>query len=212
MRELTWLAVLLPALAAAAPQGAGAPPRDADRAERAEHMQKRMRLARAMALAEALDLDDAAALRTRDVLARYDEKRAPLRAQARDALRVVRDAAHGDQAAAAQVDAALQRARDARAKLQQLDAQMLDEVAKGLTPERKARAAMILARFHGPHHMAGFRGREGCGGKHGMGGRFGPQPGGAGWHAEEGPMGPGHDDEHAAAPEDLEDDALAGAF
>ena len=174
-------AALLPALAAAAAQPPPAWPGEG----RKEHVQKRLRVARAVGLAEALDLDEAGALRVRDTLAKYDEQRAPLRDQLRGGIKTVRDAAHGDQAAAAQLDAALQRTRDARAKLQQLDAKMLDEITKGMTPERKARAAVFLATFrfrgagmamhHGPrgewgpgrpHHEMG--GRMGCGmGEHG---------------------------------------------
>src|SRR5689334_4845785 len=118
----TWMivATLLPALAAAAPQPP-APPAGAPEQGRNERLEKRMRVARTVGLAEALDLDAQGALRVRDVLARYDERRAPLRDQLRSAVRIVRDAARGDQAAAAQLDPALQRARDARAKLQQLD-------------------------------------------------------------------------------------------
>jgi Spy/CpxP family protein refolding chaperone len=194
MRKLTLLAILVPALAVAAPQPTSAP--GADRGPRADRMQKHMRLARAIGLAEALDLDDAAALRVRDVLARYDEKRAPLREQARASLRILRDAAHGDQAAAGQVDASLQRVREARNKLQQLDVQMLDELAKGLTPERKARAALFLATFHhGARHFGmmsgGGRGR-GMGGR-GMGGPMGGGPGMRGACVEHGMMMPGQD-------------------
>jgi hypothetical protein len=144
-------AALVPALALAAPRSAAAAG-DSDAQARADRMQKRMRLARAIGLAEALDLDDAAALRMRDVLARYDERRAPLRKQVGDAMRILRDAAHGDQAAQGQVDPALSRARDARAQLNQLDGQMFDEIAKGLSPDRKAKAALFLVTFR---HRAG---------------------------------------------------------
>jgi len=214
MRKLTLLIVLLPVLAAAAaPQATGAPKPGADSAGRSERMQKRMRLARAIGLAEALDLDDAAALRVRDILVRYDEKRAPLREQARAAVRIVRDAAHGDQAAAGQVDPALQRARDARNKLQQLDAQMLDEIAKGLTPERKARAALFLATFHRRvQRFAAFHHGHGMGGH--MGGPGMGGPGMKGHHPEEGMAEPGDDptEQHAMTMGDLADDDLGGEF
>jgi hypothetical protein len=176
MSRKAWLAVvlLLPVVAAAAPQGA--PPEAGRDRGRRERVQKRLRVARAVGLAEALDLDATAALRLRDVLARYDERRAPLREQLRGAVQIVRDAARGDGAAAAQVDPALQRARDARAKLQQLDAQMLDELAKGLPPEKKARAALFLATFHHrAAHVAMHRG--GRGGGHGPERRPGPRTG-----------------------------------
>jgi Spy/CpxP family protein refolding chaperone len=172
------LSALLPALAAAAaPQPDGSRPDEGRRG----HIEKRLRVARAVGLAEALDLDEAGALRVRDILAKYDDQRAPLREQLRGGIKTVRDAAHGDPAAAAQVDAALQRTRDARAKLQQLDAKMLDEIAKGFTPERKARAAVFLATFRhraagmGMHH-GGPRGECGPGRHPGMGGH-GPMHG-----------------------------------
>jgi hypothetical protein len=131
-----------------------------------------MRLARAVGLAEALDLDEAAALRIRDVLVRHDAQRAPLQEQVRAAVMVLRDAARGDSAAAAQVDQALQRARDGRARLQQLDAQLLDEITKGLAPEKKAKAAIFLATFRQRAQRFALMRRGGPGPhEHGMPGR-----------------------------------------
>jgi hypothetical protein len=161
-------AALVPALVLAAPR-AEATPNDSDPQARAARMEKRMRLARAIGLAEALDLDDAAALRMRDVLARYDEKRAPLRKQVSESMHVLRDAAHGDQAALGQVDQALSRAREARAQLYQLDGQMFDDIAKGLSPDRKAKAALFLATFR--HRAGHVMLRTGPGGFGGKGGR-----------------------------------------
>jgi len=167
---LTLALALAPALALAAPPaapGGPGPGRGADTG-RQEHMEKRMRLARTVGLADALDLDEAGALRARETLARFDERRAPLRAQRRESLRIVRDAAGGDAAAGAQLDQALGRLRDARDKLQQLDAEQLAQLTQGMQPQQKARAALFLARFRerAPHLMM----RGGPGGPSGAGG------------------------------------------
>jgi hypothetical protein len=179
MKKLIAMMALLPALAVAAPQGgpkSGGPPGpDVDDAARAQMMQKRMRVARTIALAEALDLDDAGAMRARDVMARFDERRAPLRTQIMEAVRVLQDAARGDKAAAGQVDQAVKRLRDARAQMQALDGEMFQQLTQGLSPEKKAKAALFLARFqHRAHRMMMHRGHggpwEGGGPGRGMGG------------------------------------------
>ena len=176
MKRLTLMLALVPGLALAAPQNAparaGANQAGADDPARFAQMQKRMRLARTLGLAEALDLDDAGAMRARDVLARFDDRRAPLRKQARDSVRVLRDAARGDKDALPQVDSALQKLREARNQLQNLDTEMFQQVTQGLTPEKKARAALFLARFHQREHRIFFRGPGGPGhGFPGHGGR-----------------------------------------
>ncbi len=137
-------ALLLPALALAAPPRAptAGGPGD-DPAQRAEQV-KRARLARALGLAEALDLDEAGALKLRETLAKSDEKRAPLQQQVQESVRVLRAAGRGNGAAAGHVDAALQRLGEARQKLVQLDAELLAQVTQGATPARKARAALFL--------------------------------------------------------------------
>ncbi len=197
MRSLLLALAVTPALALAAPQQAAGAPPPGDPAS-ADARVKRLRLARAVGLAEALDLDEPGALRARDVLARFDEKKAPLRKQVRDDLRTLRDAARGDTAAGAHVDAALKRLRDAREKLGALDAERRAELTKGSTPEKRARAALFLARFRAAAvRMGRGAGRPWRGGERGRGGpgRLGgpddpavppgpPQPGRGG--------GPGH--------------------
>jgi hypothetical protein len=209
MKKLILLAALMPALASAAPPGS---PAAGDRGADEQRIEKRMRLARALGLAEALDLDDAAALRVRDLLVRYDAQRAPMREQVRAAVLVLRDAARGDQAAVARVDQALQRARDGRARLQQLDAQMLDEIAKDLTPDKKAKAALFLATFHQRvQRFAMMRHHAGGPGPHGPGMR-GVGPGGR-RAMDEGapPSGPGRagirPDRQAMSTSEVGDDA-----
>ena len=167
--------------------GRGAPA-GGDEASRLQRAQKRMRLAATLGLAEALDLDDAGALRVRDVLARHAEKRLPIQRAVRDNVRILRDAAQGDQAAAGQVDTALARLKDARAQRQALDQELLQQITQGLSPEKKARAALFLARFRErATHMAMRRG-AGFGPGRGMGHGMGFDPRRA---TDDGAPGPG---------------------
>jgi Heavy-metal resistance len=197
MKRLTLMLALAPALALAAPQQAAQGRGAAGNQDRTEQVQKRMRLARTLGLAEVLDLDEAGALKLRDVMARYDDRRAPLRKQVRDATRTLRDAAQGDQAAAANVDAALKSLREAHAQLQTLNAELFQQMTQGLPPQKKARAALFLARFrerearmHG--HGPGPGGMGGMGGMRGHGGPGGPGgPGPRGAFMEEGGPGEG---------------------
>jgi hypothetical protein len=204
MKKLTLMIALLPGLALAAPQNppARGGPAGPDDAAHFAQMQKRMRIARTLGLAEALDLDDAGAMRARDVLARFDERRAPLRKQVRDNVRVLRDAARGDKEAAPKVDAALQHLREARNQLQALNSEMLQQLSKGLSPEKKARAALFLARFQEREHRIFMRGSRRHG-FHGHGGHGGMMDMEEHHGAEMGPgrmmeehhgaeMGPGH--------------------
>jgi hypothetical protein len=200
MRRLVLILALAPGLALAAQNapagqnragGPGGGPGQMDPA-RQEMMQKRLRLARTVGLAEALDLDDAGALKARDILARFDDRRTPLRRQLRDNIRIIGDAARGDQAALGQVDGALQKLREARTQLQALDHEMFQQLTQGLPPQKKARAALFLARFHERaihmrmHGGAGFGG--GRGGPRGAMMDEGPGGQGPGMHS----MPPGH--------------------
>lgn len=154
-----------------------------------ERMEKRMRLARTLGLAEALDLDSAQALKLGEQVAKFDERRLAAHKQLHEAHQTLRRAAGGEKVAAAEVDQAIQKALEARGQLQALDRELVATVTKDLTPEKKARAVLFLERFQnrfGPGHM--MKGRRGMG--PGMGrGRMGPGmmgPGGMG----PGGMGP----------------------
>ncbi|NTX36530.1 hypothetical protein HUA74_29710 [Myxococcus sp. CA051A] len=152
MTRKSWVAVtvvLVPWLALARPgnrEGAEQQPREAERMERAE---KRMRLRQVLTLSDALELDNAQALKMEETLRRFDEKRRPLREQVRDAARTLHQAARGDSAALAQVDAAAQRAFEARERIAALDREMYQALAKELAPEKRAKLALALARGGG---------------------------------------------------------------
>jgi hypothetical protein len=182
MTRKTLLALMvLPAVALAQgnskpPPPAGQPAQDPVRAE------KRMRLVRTLGLATALDLDTAQALKLGDTLAKFDDRRKAIHEQAASARDVLRGAASGGKATAAEVDAAIAKLLDARAQMQVVDKEMVQVITKDLSPEQKARAALFLGRFrdqierhvwmmgpgmHGHGHASG----HGRGMMNGQGGR-----------------------------------------
>jgi hypothetical protein len=147
MRKTLVALMVLPVIALAQ-----APNKDKDKAGQwqpdPERAQKRMRLARTLGLAEALDLDTPQALKLGDTLAKFDDKRAAARKQAGDARDLLRGAARpGGKATAADVDGAVGKLLDARAQLQALDKEMLQAITRDLSPEKKARAALFLGTF-----------------------------------------------------------------
>lgn len=144
---------LLPALAVAQPE-----PKKAERAEmragardgeRLERMEKRQRLRQVLELSDALELDNAQALKMEETLRRFDERRRPLREQVREAARILLLASKGDSAALPQVDGAAQRAFEARERIAALDKEMYQALAKELPPEKRALLALTLARTEG---------------------------------------------------------------
>ena len=184
MRRISLVvALLLPLAALAAPPGPppGRGPGASDEGARRERMERRMRMARTLGLAEALDLSEAEALKVRELLAGYDARRVPLRAQVRESGDVVRRAARGDATAQKGLDEALQKAREAKGQLQAIHDEMFQSVTKGLTPERKARAALFLQRFQQRQGAFGrdmqMRGERGGGHGQGRGQGMGPGSG-----------------------------------
>jgi hypothetical protein len=111
-------------------------------------MERRMRLARTLGLAEALDLDEAGTARLNAALAPFDARRKAILEGVRGDVRTLRQAARkGDPAAAAAVDGAVQRLFDARGALVALDREMFSAVSKGMPAEKTARMALFLAQF-----------------------------------------------------------------
>ncbi len=175
-----------------APSGGKAgfgPPAGAE--ERLALAQKRMRVARAVGLAEALDLDAAGATRLAETLDRFDQKRRSAQKQQHEAMQVLHQAARGDKEAESKVDDAVKKVFEARSQLATVDRETFDAVAKGLSPEKRARAAVFLGHFQQRFGRGmGMMGGRGMGGR-GMGGpgMGGPGMGGPGM----GGMGPGMD-------------------
>ena len=124
---------------------------------------KRGKLALTLGLAEALDLDDAQALKLRDAVEKFHQKRQPLHAQMREAMQVVRKAADGEKVEAAAVDQAIAKLTDLRAQAQAADKELVQAVTKDQPPQKKARAVLFLTRFQ--HRMEERMGPMGRGGR-----------------------------------------------
>jgi hypothetical protein len=198
------LAVLLAAAAPLAGHAQGGPPAGAPQAQQGPgqaqgpggpkfdpaRMEKRMRLARTLGLAEALDLDAPAALKLGDTIGKFDDRRVAARKQMREAGEVLRRAAQGEKVSAADVDGAIQKGLEARAQLGAIDRETVAAVTQGLTPEKKARAVLFLAKFQRRFH--GHGPGMGHGGPGMMGpGMMGPGGGMRGHDPRGGARGPG---------------------
>jgi hypothetical protein len=191
MKKLALLFALVPMLATAqtppappAPPAAPAPPGMPDPA-RMQQMQKRAQLALTLGLAQALELDDATALKLRSQIEKLAPRRMAAMQQMRDSVLVLRRAAKGEKVAAGEVDAAIGKLLDARAQMQAVDRDTVNTVTQGLSPEKKARGVLFLAKFHQRMAREFQRGAHGGrGGGPGGPGMRGPGPGGMG-----GPMG-----------------------
>jgi len=188
MKTLALLLALAPILASAqatppatarpaAPATTPGPPGPMDPAQ-LEKLQRRMKLALTLGLAEALQLDDAAALKLSGQIEKFTPRRMAAAQQMRDSVQLLRRSAQGEKVAAAEVDGAITRLLDARAQMQAVDREVVTTVTKDLPPEKRARAVLFLAKFH-QRAMKELRpgGRGGPGGP-GMGpGPHGPGPG-----------------------------------
>lgn len=151
MKRMTWaLAFALPVMALAQPGPKEPGARDAERMARAE---QRLRLRQVLELADTLELDSAQALKVDETLRRFEDQRRPLREQVRDSARILHLAARGDSAALGQVDAAAQKVFDARARIAALDRELYQALAKDLSPQKRARLAMVMARSEGAKWM-----------------------------------------------------------
>jgi Spy/CpxP family protein refolding chaperone len=138
-------AVLAPSPSRAQAPG-DAPPPVPDPAQ--ERIERRIRMARSLGLAEALELDEAATARLNAAMAPYDARRKALLDAIRGDLRTLRQAARrGDPKALAGVEAAVQRIFDARQAALSIDREMFAAVSKGMPPEQVARMALFFARF-----------------------------------------------------------------
>ena len=142
---------------------AHAAPTPEEKAARHQRMEQRMRTMRVVGLAEALNLDEQGALKLDAQMRPFDERRAPLREALHADSEVLEKAADGDPSSVGQVDAALNRMFDNRAKVEQINREMLENLSRGLAPQQKAKLAVFLATFNHPnmHGKQGHEGREG---------------------------------------------------
>jgi hypothetical protein len=169
MKKLVLAAVMVFSMAALAapPAGPGAGPggrpgRGADGDEQGERMEDVARRAHTMyvvAIAEALELNEADALKLSEKLKGLEQKRAPVRQQMHEAMRAVKAAADNDATALAQVDANIQKVLDGRAQMAALDKELFANLSAGLTPQKKAKLALVLAKMG--QMQKGMRGGRG---------------------------------------------------
>jgi Spy/CpxP family protein refolding chaperone len=200
MKKILMLLALLP-LAASAQPAAGAGRGPGPTPEKAERMEKRASLALVLGLSEALDLDSAQALKLRDTVEKFKDRRVAAHKAHAEARQVIREIARTGKADAKQADEALKKAQDARAQLEALRREELAAILKDLSPEQKARAYLFLSRFedrfgpgmgHGPRGKKGGRGMGpgpgpgmGMGAGMGPGVGMGPGPGMMGWQDDD---------------------------
>lgn len=164
MKKLLLAVLTLSSVSFAAPPPPAAPPPArwddrGDKAERKEEMAQKIHMMLVVGIAQELSLSEAEALKLSDKLKGFEEKRRPVREAMVDALRTLKNVADGDNAAAAQVDGAVQRLFDSRLQMAQLDKEMFAGLAKDLTPQKRAQLAVFLARFHA--EAKGWKGGKG---------------------------------------------------
>lgn len=130
-----------------------------DREERMEARGDRMRLMMVVAISEALDLTDAEALKIADKLKAIEEKRRPLRQSMGEAMKSLRDASEGDQAALGQVDANVAKVLEGRAQMAAMDKELFAQLSQGFPPQKRAKLALVLAKV-GHEFKGGKKGRR----------------------------------------------------
>lgn len=141
----------------AGPPGKWGGPDDERFSEKLEERGKKAHMFAVVAIAEALELTEAEALRMSEKLKGIEEKRRPMREQMFEAMRAVKAAADGDQAALAQVDANIQKVLEGRAQMAASDKEMFQVLAKDLSPQKKAKLALVLAKLGKGGKHAGRR-------------------------------------------------------
>jgi hypothetical protein len=163
MKKLALIAALaaLPLSAYAAAPAPGAAPTKEKRAERMAEMEQHMRVMRTVGLAEALNLDAGQAMQMEAAMRPFDDRRHPLQEAIHTDGELLKRAADGDPSAQKDVDAALNRIFDNRAKMEAINREMLQALGQGMAPQQKAKLAMFLAHFK--HEMGKGIGMRGHG-------------------------------------------------
>ena len=148
MKWTLWSALLVPTLVFAGPPAAAQD--GGGKKEWGEHKEwkekspeewmKMARTAKVVALASKLDLDTSTALK-------LDEQKKPLRMQLMENGKTIMRAAHGDEAAQKDLDGAIKKTLDARDRLASLDKDFYWNVSRGLSPQKRAQMALMLAHF-----------------------------------------------------------------
>ncbi len=164
MKTLMLSLLVVSSLAVAGPKNGAARWDGADSEERAERQEENAKKARmwlTVAVAEALDLNEAQALKLSEKLKGLDEKRRPVREGMHEAMRQVKAAADGDAAALPALEQNMQRVLDGRVLMAQLDKELYTVLGEGQPPQKKAKLAVVLAKFGEElRRLKGNRGRH----------------------------------------------------
>ncbi len=132
------------------------------RAERQEELSRKSRMMAVVGIAEALELNEADALKLSEKLKVIEDRRRPVREAMGEAMRSIKAGAEGDPTALAAVEQQVARLLDGRAQMAALDKEMFTQLSAGQTPQKKAKLALFLAKFGEElRRMKGNKGRRG---------------------------------------------------
>jgi hypothetical protein len=138
-----WLALFVVPVALAL----GASDEDRPQHGARERLAKAIRIRQVIGLAEALNLNEADAVRVADVIRTFQQRRQPLQDQVAEASRILRRAAEGDASAASQVDYALEQTYVARDQIAILNREMFTVLSQKLSPQQRAKMSLFFAKF-----------------------------------------------------------------
>jgi len=124
---------------------------------RIEEAGRRARLKYVVEIAEALELNEVDALKLSEKIKGLEERRQPVRQQMHEAMKAVKAAADGDATALTTVDANIQKVLDGRAQMAVMDKELFATLAKDLSPQKRAKLAVVLAKIHGDVAKKGRR-------------------------------------------------------
>ena len=169
------LALALPALAQPGPPG---PPDGFDGPPPTRKARERIRTMRAIALANALDLDERAALKRSAIMRRFDDQRDEVHASLEKHFAILEKASAGEKVAAKVIDGAIAAVLAAHERMAALRREEFQALAADLPPVKRARLAVFLRDF--PKHVRKImrmgRGERGPGRRGGGRGARGFEP------------------------------------
>jgi pantothenate synthetase len=131
--------------------------KDASAPAQADLAARHARLKYVVEIAEALELNEADALKLSEKLKGLEERRQPVRQAMHQAMKAVKAAADGDAAALKDVDANVQQVLDGRAQMAVMDKELFTTLSKDLSPQQRAKLAVVLAKIHGDVAKKGRR-------------------------------------------------------
>jgi chromosome segregation ATPase len=129
-------------------------PASAADGEHGDRRERRFRMMALMGLADALDLNEAEALKLQNAISSFDAQKDSLRKELSAVREQLEKAAGGDASLLPQVDALIHKQGDLRMRLGAVQREMLTAVGKDLTPQKRARLALHFGDLHGMKKFA----------------------------------------------------------